>query len=272
MTRTILSGLDGTNPLGFMGSLGLLRVLHLKTPAVRLRFMSDGSFHPFIEGLADTFDLADAVATDAAEAAEKPAWLLEYPKEEKKGIKMVADLKAPPAAFAGFLSACIELWLKGDDEDVAFAAAFGTTVAVDGNGNTKPTAFHFTAANQQFLGTVQTIRAVVTAEWARRSLFEGHATLPGGNLRWDPAAERNWALMANNPNDDGTSVDAPLEWLAFRSLPLFPSFPVGSRIITTAVRGRGDDMKMTWPLCSLPISLETAASALQAPMVSNGRS
>jgi hypothetical protein len=131
------------------------------------------------------------------------------------------------------------------------------------NKNTKPTAFHFTAAHQHFLDIVETIRASVTAEWAARSLFEGHAARPGSNLRWDPAAERNWALRANDPQTERTTVDAPLEWLAFRGLPLFPSFPRGSRIITTAVSGQGDEMKMTWPLWGVPVSLETARSALQ---------
>ena len=49
--------------------------------------------------------------------------------------------------------------------------------------------------------------------------------------------------MANDPTKDGTSVDAPLEWLAFRGLPLFPSFPFRARIITTAVSGRGEEME-----------------------------
>lgn len=203
-------------------------------------FLPDGSFHPFVEGFDG--DLAEFVCRDAALAEGKKVWSLEYEKKEKRGMKVVADLKAPPDAFASFLSVCVEHWLKGDGEAVDYAAAFGTSVAVDGNGNTKPTAFHFTAANQQFLGTVETIRASVTSEWAARSLFEGHAGRHGSNLRWDPSAERNWVLMANNPNDDGTSVDAPLEWLAFRGLPLFPSFPRGARIITTAVSGRGEDM------------------------------
>ena len=56
--------------------------------------------------------------------------------------------------------------------------------------------------------------------------------------------------MANNPSGDGTLVDAPLEWLAFRGMPLLPSFPRRSRIITTGVVGRGDDMTFTWPLWS----------------------
>jgi len=69
--------------------------------------------------------------------------------------------------------------------------------------------------------------------------------------------------MANNPSGDGTRVDAPLEWLAFRGLPLLPSFPRGSRIITTGVVGRGDDMTFTWPLWSIPSSLPTTRSLIQ---------
>ncbi|MBP8300816.1 MAG: hypothetical protein KA020_10650, partial [Planctomycetes bacterium] len=113
------------------------------------------------------------------------------------------------------------------------------------------------------LGAVESIRASVTKERTEKSLFEGHGELPGSNLRWDPGAERNWALMANNPSDDGTRVDAPLEWLAFRGLPLFPSFPRGQRITTTGVVGRGDDMTFAWPLWSLPASLRTIQSVLQ---------
>jgi hypothetical protein len=263
MIRTTLTGVNSANPLGFMASLGLLRLLHRRTRAARIGFTSEGSFHPFVDHVGD--DLAEVVAEDAAASAGKQTWRLEYEKEEKRGTKMVADLKAPPLRFAEFLARCIALWRNGDDDAAAFGAAFGTTVAVDGRGNTKPTALHFTAANQQFLDTVEKTRAMVTAEWTRRSLIEGTTTRPGSNLRWDPAAERNWALMANNPNDDGTSVDAPLEWLAFRGLPLFPTFPLGTRIVTTAISGRGDEMTMTWPLWSAPASLETVRSALKLP-------
>ena len=265
MSRIVLSGISGASPLGFLASIGLLRLLHRQSNAARLGFLSDGSFCPFVEGAAS--NLADLVAEDASRSAGKQPWSLEYEKKEQRRgrevIKVVADLKAPPPAFNRFLLACVEEWSRGESEAVAYGAAFGTDVALDGNGNTKPTALHFTAANQRFLETVESIRASVTTEWVEQSLFEGHAARPGSNLRWDPSSERSWALMANNPNDDGTSVDSPAEWLAFRGLPLFPTVPRGSRISTTAVSGRGDDMRMTWPLWSVPVSLETTRSVLQ---------
>ena len=263
MSRIQLVGVDGSNPLGFLAALGLLRVL----PGARLGFSEDGSFRGFVDGLDKSeSDLTRLIAADAKAASNESApWRFRYTKAatKKRGPQEVADLKPPPDDFKEFLATCIDAWLTGDDEAAGYAAAYGTDIAVDGKGNTKPTAFHFTAAQQTFLGAVEGIRASVNQEWIETSLFKGHGERPGSNLRWDPGAERNWALMANDPSGDGTRVDAPLEWLAFRGLPLLPSFPRGSRIITTGVVGRGDDMTFSWPLWSVPASLLTTRSALQ---------
>lgn len=262
MSSTELVGVDGSNPLGFLAALGLLRVI----PGVKLGFRDDGSFHAFVEGVDGKEELARRVADDASVAASKCApWRLEYTKAatKKQGPQVVADLKAPPKNFKNFLATCIDAWLKGSDEGAAYAAAYATDVAVDGKGNTKPTAFHFTAANQTFLGTVESIRASVTEEWFKKSLFEGYGEEPGQNLRWNPNAERNWALMASGPSRQNTLVNAPLEWLAFRGLPLLPSFPRGSKIVTTAVTGGGEEMAFTWPLWSVLASLQTVRSLVQ---------
>jgi hypothetical protein len=263
MNRIPLVGVDGSNPLGFLAALGLLRVV----PGAKLGFSDDGSFQAFVEGLGERqSDLATFISDDAKAAEERSApWRLTYIKAstKKQGPQEVADLKPPPDVFKKFLSTCVEDWLSGNEEGARYAAAYGTDVAVDGNGNTKPTAFHFTAAQQTFLGAVDDIRASVTREWAETSLFQGHGERPGSNLRWDPGADRNWALMASNPAQEGTRVDAPLEWLAFRGLPLLPSFPRGAKIVTTCVTGRGEDMKFTWPLWSVAASAHTTRSVLQ---------
>jgi len=265
MTRLVLPGLNGSNPLGFMAALGLLNVLTRECAQARLGFLDDGSFAAFVEGFAD--DIIGAVVLSATQAGGTQPWSLTYEKEEKKGKKSVSDLKAPPEVFAEFLNESVRQWRKGHGQGVAYAAAYGTSVARDGKDNTKPTAFHFTAANQEFLKGVESSRTRVDADWAHHSLLIGHASRPGSNLRWDPASERNWALMANNPIDEGTSVDAPLEWLAFQALPLFPTFPQDAnprpRLVTTGVAGRGDEMKFTWPLWNVPVSFATARTILR---------
>ena len=73
--------------------------------------------------------LAALVVEDAGRSARNPDWDLRYEKEEKNGVKVVADLKAPPDKFAEFLAASVERWASGDDEAAVYAAAFGTSVA-----------------------------------------------------------------------------------------------------------------------------------------------
>lgn len=69
--------------------------------------------------------------------------------------------------------------------------------------------------------------------------------------------------MAKDPNEDGTRVDAPLEWLAFRALPLFPAVPDhGNRVVTTGVTGRGAEMRFGWCLWSVGATLGTVRALL----------
>lgn len=266
MTRTVLKGLNGSNPLGFLASVGLLRVIdHQVGSAARLGFTDDGTFHAWIECDAGV-DVAGLVAADAAAAAGPQPWRIEYEKKEKKGVKVVADLKAPPDAFSKFLALAIDEWCAGNPQRADYTAAYGTDVARDGKDNTKPTAFHFTAANQQFLGTVEETRSIVTREWVDRAIHLPGQTESGPNLRWDPDAERSRALMGVNPNDDGTTVNAPLEWLAFRGLPAFPCVPIGNQIVTCGVTGRRqDELHFHWPLWSCGASYATVRSLLILP-------
>ncbi len=251
MITTTMTGLSGTNPQTFLAMVGLLRVANARNLSARLAFSADGSFHPIVVTDAEV-DWPAMITEDAQSASGPQPWRLEYPKEDKGGSKLVADLKAPTDAFLQFLKGAREEWLHGRPERADFAAAYGTSVAKDGKGNTKPTAFHFTAANQQFLGGVELARAAVTSEWTTQALIDIDSARPGPNLRWDPAADRSYALMAQNPNADGTSGCAPMEWLAFRGLPAFPSCPRGQRIMTAGVTGRGNAMRFTWPLWSTP--------------------
>lgn len=150
-----LKGVDGSNPLGFLASLGLLRIV----PRAKLGFSQDGSFQAFVVGIDQSeSELASLIAADAeAAASERAPWRFTYTKAatKKQRPQKVADLKPPPDDFRRFLAISIEAWLKGNDEAASYAAAYGTDVAVDGKGNIKPTALHFTAANQTFLSTLR---------------------------------------------------------------------------------------------------------------------
>jgi len=257
-----LTGMTATNPRDFLATLGLLRVLTASHPDARLSFSADAFYAPEIHRVEET-RVIDLIVQDAMNQEGPQPWRLEYQKTEKRGTKRVSDLKPLPSVFREFLKTSIASWNAGEKEAAAYAAAFATDVAVDGNGNTKPTALHFTAANQQFLETIERIRASMARDWVEKALFEGNAYRSGPNVRWDPAADRAYALMAINPTTRGTIVNAPLEWLAFRGLPLLPVVPRGARAETTGVQGRGAEMCYRWPLWEPPASLRSVASLVR---------
>ena len=264
MTRIVLKGVNRSNPLGFMAAVGLLRLLDSRESSTRLGFSDDGTFQAWIECELGAANIPRIVADDAKYAAGPQPWRLEYEKQEKKGSKVVADLKAPPEHFSRFLTLAVQEWLAGRPERSEYAVAYGTEIARDGKGNTKPTAFHFTAANQQFLGAVEETRSKVTDTWVGESIEDlANKAKPGMNLRWDPDSERSRALMGSNPNDTGTTVNAPLEWLAFRGLPALPCVPVADRIVTCGVTGRRqDEYRFHWPLWLCGASYSTVRSLL----------
>ena len=187
--------------------------------------------------------------------------------------KSVADIKVTPERFEAYLHHCATCWkpiVDVSDTLADYATAFGAQTS-DGM---RPTDFHFLSGQQQFLVTAEEIRAFAASDrkWIQHALFEGTSQKVmtrrrGANLRWDPSAERNYALMASNPagKDEGTSVNAPLEWLAFRALASFPTFPSGRYRATTAIRyikGAGAQL-MTWPLWQTPVTLAAARYILQ---------
>ena len=78
MSNIELVGVDGSNPLGFLAALGLLRVV----PGAKLGFSDDGSFRAFIDGLdKSNSDLATLIAADAEAAVnERAPWRFTYTK------------------------------------------------------------------------------------------------------------------------------------------------------------------------------------------------
>jgi len=263
--NTRLPGIDGGNPLGFLAAMGLLRLS--RRGGGRLRFASDGTNQAVLEGVGDEHAITDMVAADAKASAGLAALKISYSKPEKKGVKVVRDLKAPPAEFTKMLFQAKQSWASGSDREYAAdIAAFGTSLEVDGKGNTKPTAFHFTAAQQEFLKAIDESRSKVDPVGAYESLVEGRGRTRGKNLRWDPRDARAHALMAEDPDAEGTSVDVTLEWLAFRGLAAFPVISVGRKQpATVGVSGRGEDMEFTWPLWRLAADWATACSLVRLP-------
>jgi hypothetical protein len=257
MNELVLTGLDGSNPLGFMAALGVLEVLSDEGEMVTLRWRQDGVWRPVVAvGGLDLEELIERLDRDRESCKTEPALDLEY-----GGTR---DLKPPPGVFRSYLASLVDSATPQSRRSVDWAAAFATDVAVDNNGNTKPTALHFTAGTQTWLSMVFKLRDEVTPDDLREALlgpWSYERTLPV--LGWDATASRDYALRASNPSHDKKAGVPGADWLAVRGLPCLPVVPEGRRVLTTGCAGEWKTGRFTWPLWGVALPRSVVRSLLR---------
>jgi hypothetical protein len=268
MTELLLTGLDGKNPLGFLAALGVLGALADRAPRggpePRLAWRQDGTFQPVLVDGPDRAALIDVLMADRGSFREEAAITrLRYPKGGE-GTE-AHDLKPLPDFFAGYLRGLVR---DGQRRSLSFAAAFATDVAVDNNGNTKPTALHFTAGQQEFLAMVRDLCEGTGAADLEEALFgpwRYERALPV--LQWDNASARDYALRGSDPSKDKKLGVPGADWLAFRGLPFLRVVPVGDRAMTTGCHGGWKTGAFRWPLWTAPLPRSVIGSLLTSPEI-----
>jgi hypothetical protein len=267
MSELVLTGLEGRNPLGFLAALGTLNVVadaiqpgHAKP---MLRWTSMGTYRPVLVGAPDREALLDLLVSDTASFKGEPALQLRYTKGDDG--PEAHDLKPPPGEYVRYLRSLVA---SGGERSLAFAGSFATDVAVDNNGNTKPTALHFTAGQQEFLAMVDELREGVTREDFREALFgpwRYARALPV--LQWDNSQARDYALRAGDPSKEKKQGIPGADWLAFRGLTFLRVAPIGDRIATTGCRGGWKTGLFRWPMWTAALPREVVASLVTSPEI-----
>jgi len=260
----VLTGLDGSNPLGFLAALGVLNVLADTGGAPKLAWRS-GDWRPTIVDaeVADREALLARLHEDLGTWSDDACLALKYSKGEKRA-KPAWDLKPPPEKFRSYLKQLVAASDPRRRRSVDFAAAFATETAQDNNGNTKPTALHFTAGNQQFLSMVAKLRDLVTRNDFEEALFgpwRYERVLPV--LGWDCSAARIYALRADDPSKSKRRGIPGADWLAFRGLSFIRVAPVGKQVETTGCSGSWKTGTFSWPLWGVGLTRDSVQVLVQ---------
>lgn len=287
----VLTGLDGANPLGYFAALGVLRTLDHRarnTAATaksrqqlpRLSWLQDGCWRPVIHQVSDVNNLVAALHEDVASWGDDPAFLLAYDDggetllDPRSGDSCTRDLKPKPAAMREYLERLAQgASAKRNDAErrqlhrsLDTAAALASEVIQDNKGNTKPTTFHFTAGQQQFMKAVAELQEAVTEDDFREALLGPwlrESPLP--NMSWDATNARSYALRARNPSGDKKTTVAGADWLGFVGIGLFPVTPRGKKLVTTGVVGGWKDSVFTWPVWEPPATYREVRALLRTP-------
>jgi hypothetical protein len=261
MHELTLSGLDGTNPSAFLAALGVLGSTEAANGAARLKWAYRGTWHPVLSSShGDAASLVRALDIDRQRCIDDAALSLEYDGKR--------DLKPPPSLCRTWLRRLAAEANPRHRRSVDWASAFVTDVAVDNNGNIKPTALHFTAGQQQFLQMARDLVTSVTESDLLEALlgpWQYARALPV--MGWDNTASRDYALRASDPSTDKKMGVPGADWLALRGLAFIPAFPRGRRVVTTGCEGGWKDGAFRWPLWTSSISAPTIRSLLSGNYV-----
>jgi len=270
VTEIVLTGLDGSQLLGFVGSLGILDILSRTETSIseapRLGWRHAGAWRPVVSGTSSIEALADVILRDARSALVEDILEFTYLKVEKRGPKAVRALTPPVSVLRAWTSAKLEAgrWQLADyasclmcetaseaivDDKIPNAAdlasaqvAFDRDVPLDRA--TLPTPFDFTSRNTQFLDQVRRVREALTHEALLKELRDGVGAPSDRIMRWDTLTDLPAALFSRVQ----PSPRPAAEWLVFRGLPLFALTGSGGRIGMAGLTGRRKAGRFAWVL------------------------
>jgi hypothetical protein len=264
MTNEILlTGIDGSNPLGFLAAIGTLRALSLDTDDTRLCWKKhENAWRPvlmisaqldedaFVEQLARK--LATSIPAEVFALGDNPS--------------------VPLDVFRTYSEASVVAALNGHRIRSDFAAAFAGEYPVDKDGKVPDTALRTMsgAGHQHFLKFMRNFTEQVQPSHLHKTLFEPWRyddPVQNMTLRWDPSDDNRYALRWSDPSGDPDRKTSGSMWganrLAIEALPLFPTLPTHRQLETVGFHTQGArKTHWSWPIWEAPAGLDSVRSLL----------
>jgi len=254
----LLPGLDGTNPLGFLAALGVMRLVTLARQRSSVSMcweVASGTWVPRLLG-----PVKDTGALMAIFDRHLVKTFDQHPLS-RLSILDDRDTTQRRATMRGLVNVAKHEDRAGTEWLAALAS---DVVPPDANNQLQ------TARRDYFKGNLQAV--IERTEWRHleRALFaiwDYADALNNQSLHFDPSEDHRHAHQWNQPSGDpdrkksGGMLGA--NRLAIEALPLFVSTPERDRLHTLGFSGfRSDDTRWTWPLWRHPTDLETTRSLL----------
>ena len=255
-SQTHLTGLVGTNPLGFLAALGVQVAFASESRQPCLWWSDDVIPHAIIDG-SFTIDQVAAQALDVfATWRESPAV---NPRRPDGTLMPKGDeLKLIPEDMRAYLDQASHNGLGA-----ALITALVAEGSLDKQGIAKPSDFYFMAGSQKFLAIVRDI----LDNSNRDNVLEGiqgkwsyQSKLP--SLMWDVSDDRVYSLTASDPGKTDKLTNPGPEALAVLGLSLYPVFAGQGRTLTQGCSGTWKSGFYSWPLWDKPASLQAVQSLL----------
>ena len=267
----VLTGLDGSNPLGFLAAIGTLRLLSDASAQICMGWhRTPNGWRPVLAGCGnDGKAFCIAIRNSLEHASET---VFDIGKEHKSG-KEHNKFPFSPATFAQALHNRQHKSSCSDRRDVDFLASFGTELYPDTKKNEfRDTSFRMVRSGdsnrQGMLYYAKALRERIDLDNIERALFHVWDYQDDGSysLRWDPIEDQRYALRWRNPSKssltDGPGTMVAANVLAIEALRCFPTVQIGKQAHTTAFRRVKEHRELVWPIWTPMVGIDTVHSLL----------
>lgn len=254
MKDTHLTGLEGTNPLGFLAALGVQVAFATKPTQPKLWWSDDVIPHAVTDHTVDCIveQVLDVLPVWKKSPAVNPTLPDGSPMPKGDELKISSDNIRRYLDQARLHQGVGDLGLS--------LVAEGS---VDRQGAAKPSDLYFTAGQQKFLASIRLIMSKVSDADVRTGLlgpWTYSSELP--SLGWDVADDRTYALSSCNPSSEKKLTNPGPEALAVLGLSTHNVFARIGRTVTLGCSGTWKNGKYTWPIWNKPASPYSVKSLL----------
>ena len=266
-----LIGLDGGNPLAFLASIGLLRLLVNSNPGLVIRMHWEVHGGLWVPVLSST----ETIETEWLESQLANIASRDLPVALSAIDDGTGKVTSDPQQFYSVAQRALKRLLANNSlpNECDFISALGNELSRKREQGKETDSIEFSelymtrgSGHQRMLEIARNIRQATKPEHLRKSLLELWKYDDDGkslNFRWDPLDDRQYAKRWQNPSNDPSVTVLGANDLAIESLPFFPTALVAGRLETTAFRRRRRlGTFFTWPIWTHPLSLNVIASLL----------
>ena len=260
MNGVHLTGLEGTNPLGFLAALGVQVAFASESEQPRLWWSEDIVPHAVVDGEFSIGRIADQSMKVFQQWKDSP--VVNPRRSDGSAMPKGDELKFTLEDTTTYL----RLADQGDPTSVLVTALVAEG-SLDNNGAAKPSDLYFTAGPQKFLKSVREILNNVTRDDVLAGLqgpwkYESKVK----SLMWDVVDDRVYSLRAYDPSPtsgpDSKRTNPGPEALAVLGLSLHPVFGSRGRTLTQGWSGSWMTRSYAWPIWRKPASPYAVKSLL----------
>ena len=254
----LLNGLDGSNPLGFLATIGTAVVLQDVFSEIRLGWeQTEGGWRPSLAGCGDDEQEFSEKLSEALKDASMTVFDVDnkMPFDAEKFYRKLLDIQY-----------CSSI---ADRRDADFLSGFGTELYPnEKNGQFQDSRFRMVrsgdSAGQGLPFYAKEMRKKVGVDHIQRTLFHAWDYQDTGySLRWDPIEDQRYALRWRDPSKSSQGTMLAANSLAVEALQWFPTLLIGSQARTTGFQRLGRrEIYFVWPIWTPMVGMETVRSLL----------